>query len=78
MSHSKSLSNYDNNFINMIKESKLLIIDLDGTLIDFEKIDNAIIKELFSGNSFISIVDKILWKVNKLDVLGNGYARIKA
>ena len=48
MTNSKFLSDYDKKTIQKLKDSKLLIIDLDGTLIDFEKIDNIIISTLFS------------------------------
>lgn len=71
------LSDYDKDIIKKIKESKLLIIDLDGTLIDFEKIDNIIIAHLFPDNKVINSIDNILWKINRLDVFGNGYAGLK-
>lgn len=77
MTCSKNLSDYDRNFMKMLQESKLLIVDLDGTLIDFEKIDNIIIKQLFPDSRVIDTVDNILWKVNRLDVFGNGYAGLK-
>ena len=51
MTNSKFLSDYDKKTIQKLKDSKLLIIDLDGTLIDFEKIDNIIISTLFSWYS---------------------------
>lgn len=77
MTCSKNLSDYDRNFMKMLQESKLLIVDLDGTLINFEKIDNIIIKQLFPDSRIIDTIDNILWKVNRLDVLGNGYAGLK-
>lgn len=77
MTDSKNLSDYDRNFMKMLQESKLLIVDLDGTLIDFEKIDNIIIKQLFPDSRVIDTIDNILWKVNRLDVFGNGYAGLK-
>ena len=77
MTCSKNLSDYDRDFMKMLQESKLLIVDLDGTLIDFEKIDNMIIKQLFPDSRIIDTIDNILWKVNRLDVLGNGYASLK-
>ncbi|MBQ8379412.1 MAG: hypothetical protein IJX34_01190 [Clostridia bacterium] len=77
MTCSKNLSDYDRDFMKMLQESKLLIVDLDGTLIDFEKIDNMIIKQLFPDSRIIDTIDNILWKVNRLDVLGNGYAGLK-
>lgn len=77
MTGSKNLSDYDRNFMKMLQESKLLIVDLDGTLIDFEKIDNIIIKMIFPDSRIIDTIDNILWKVNRLDVIGNGYAGLK-
>lgn len=77
MTNSKNSSYYDNEIKKMYKDSKLLIIDLDGTLIDFEKIDNIIIARLFPDNKIINTIDNILWKVNRFDVFGNGYAGLK-
>ncbi len=77
MAYSVDLSNYDNELLKRLKESKLIIVDLDGTLIDFEKIDNIIISYLFPDNRVINSIDNILWKINKLDVFGNGYSTLK-
>ena len=77
MTNSNFLSDYDKNTIKKLKESKLLIIDLDGTLIDFENIDNIIIQTLFPDSKVVKFIDKMLWKINKLDVLGNGYTGLK-
>lgn len=77
MAYSENLSNYDKEHLKRIRESKLLIVDLDGTLIDFEKIDNMIISYLFPDNRLINSIDNILWKVNNLDVFGNGYSGLK-
>lgn len=77
MAYSENLSNYDKEHLKRIRESKLLIVDLDGTLIDFEKIDNMIISYLFPDNRLINSIDNILWKINNLDVLGNGYSGLK-
>ncbi len=77
MAEPKFLSDYDEDIIKKIKESKLLIVDLDGTLIDFEKIDNIIIAQLFPDSRIINSIDNILWKINRLDIVGNGYAGLK-
>lgn len=76
MANSNISSNYDE-IKRKYKESKLLIVDLDGTLIDFEKIDNIIIAQLFPDGRIINTIDNILWKVNRLDIFGNGYAGLK-
>lgn len=70
-------SEYDKCFERILKGSKTLIVDLDGTIINFEKIDNIIIEQLFPNNKFIVLIDDILWKINKLDLIGNGYAALK-
>ena len=72
MANSNYLSNYDKDTVNKLKESKLLIIDLDGTLINFEKIDNIIIASLFPESRVINSIDNILWKINRLELFGNG------
>ncbi len=77
MTCSKVLSNYDKETIKKLKESKLLIIDLDGTLINFENIDNMIISTIFKESKIIASIDNLLWKINRLDILGNGYAALK-
>lgn len=77
MANSNYLSNYDKDTVNKLKKSKLLIIDLDGTLINFEKIDNIIIASLFPESRVINSIDNILWKINRLDLFGNGYAGLK-
>lgn len=77
MAYSENLSNYDKEFFKRLKESKLLIVDLDGTLIDFEKIDNIITSYLFPNNKIINSIDNILWKINNLDVFGTGYGALK-
>ncbi len=77
MTNSKVLFNYDGKALKRLKDSKLLLIDLDGTLIDFEKIDNIIISTLFPNNQIINTIDNILWKINRLDILGNGYTALK-
>ncbi len=77
MSNQKTLFNYDKNFSKILKSSRLLMIDLDGTIIDFEKIDHIIIKELFPSSKAISFIDNLLWAINRLDIFGNGYAGLK-
>lgn len=77
MSNQRKSFNYDENLKKILRKSKLLMIDLDGTIINFEEIDHIIIGKLFPNSKVISFIDNILWKVNRLDVLGNGYAGLK-
>jgi len=55
----------------------LAIIDVDGTITDFFKIDKEIISKMFSGNFVISIIDEILWKINALDIITNRFLLFK-
>ena len=66
MANSNYLSNYDKDTVNKLKEPKLLIIDLDGTLISFEKIDNIIIASLFPESRVINSIDLYVIQLKKL------------
>lgn len=76
-----NLSNYnklmEEDIVLKIKSSKVLLVDLDGTLIDFETIDHNIIDEIFNSNKNINFLDRVLWKINRQDVFGNGYSALK-
>lgn len=59
-------------YLRLIKpKEKAVVFDLDGTLVDFKKIDKQIIKELFQNNIFIKIVDMLLWCLNDLEIMPN-------
>lgn len=55
----------------------LAIIDIDGTITDFYKIDRDIISQMFSRSKIISCLDKFLWKINSLDVITNRFILFK-
>ena len=62
----------EHEYLRLIKpKKKAIVFDLDGTLIDFKRIDKHIIKELFNKNFFIRGVDYFLWKVNDLEYMPN-------
>lgn len=54
----------------MKERNKIICIDIDGTLIDFKRIDNAIINKIFSKSKFVMLLDEFLWKINDLDIVG--------
>lgn len=54
----------------MKERKKIIYIDVDGTLLDFKSIDGCIISEIFTGNKLIKFIDKILWWINDLDMVG--------
>ncbi len=51
----------------------LAIIDIDGTITDFYKVDREIISELYGNNKVIKLLDKILWKINSMDIITNRF-----
>ena len=52
-------------------KEKAIIFDLDGTLVDFKKIDKMIIQNVFKNNIFIRIIDEILWLINDVEIMPN-------
>lgn len=48
-----------------------IVVDLDGTLIDFEKIDKKIIQSIYGENRGVKWIDKVLWKINSYDIITN-------
>ncbi len=49
----------------------IILVDLDGTLIDFKAIDDIIILKIFRNNRIVKFVNNILWKINLLDFFPN-------
>lgn len=49
-----------------------IVFDLDGTVTNFRRIDNKIIREeIFSQNKFVIFIDRLAWSVNQIDVIKN-------
>jgi len=55
----------------------LAILDIDGTITDFYKIDRKIISGMYGKNKAISILDNFLWKINSLDIVTNRFLLFK-
>lgn len=51
----------------------LIIIDVDGTITNFKKIDNEIISDMYKDNRLVIALDKLLWKLNGLDYFTNKF-----
>lgn len=51
----------------------LIIIDVDGTITNFKKIDHEIIIDMYKDNRFVMTLDKLLWKINGLDYFTNKF-----
>lgn len=56
----------------------LAVIDIDGTITDFRKLDGQIIFELYGTNKVVMLLDKMLWKINALDLITNRFIIFKA
>lgn len=56
---------------------ELIIVDLDGTLCEFENVDHKIIKHIFKKSKAVLLLDKLLWRINRLDLISNSYAIFK-
>ena len=56
---------------------ELIIVDLDGTLCEFENVDHKIINDIFKESEAVLLLDKLLWRINRLDLISNTYAIFK-
>lgn len=54
-----------------------VISDFDMTFFNFKQVDNKIIATIFYGHKFVLIVDKFLWKINSLGIIGNSMKGLK-
>lgn len=55
-----------------------ILFDLDGTITNFEELDNKIIREeIFKDCPIVVAIDKIAWKVNRLDLIKNTTIMLK-
>ncbi|MEG2348176.1 MAG: HAD family hydrolase [Clostridia bacterium] len=60
------------------KKQSVIIIDLDGTLCEFEKKDKEIIALIFDSSKIVMALDKILRKINNLDIIKTSNGILKA
>ena len=56
---------------------KLIFSDFDGTFFNFKEVDNKIIRHIFKNNLVVLFVDKLLWKINALGIIGNSMTGLK-
>lgn len=49
----------------------LIFVDIDGTINEFNTVDNHIIKEIFGNHKLVMLCDKLLWKINEFDFISN-------
>lgn len=51
----------------------VMLIDVDGTFFDFEKVDRKVISSVFKKKRLVRFVDKLAWAFNRLDILENTF-----
>lgn len=56
---------------------KSLIFDFDGTVSYFEANDHIIVDTIFGKNKIVHFIDKMLWNINRLDVIKNSMTMLK-
>lgn len=49
----------------------IVFVDIDGTINEFDTVDNKIIKEIFGNHMLVMFCDKLLWKINEFDFISN-------
>lgn len=55
----------------------VIILDVDGTVTNYERIDNLAISACFGKSKAVMWLDKLLWKVNKWDIIPNNFHLFK-
>ena len=62
----------------ILRKIPVIVFDLDGTVTDFEKIDNEIIRnQIFKNHKVVLFLDKMAWKVNEQDIIKNTTIMLK-
>ncbi|MDO4282422.1 MAG: hypothetical protein Q4D02_02195 [Clostridia bacterium] len=60
-----------------MKNRENVFVDIDGTMNVFRKTDHYIIQKMFEKHKQVLICDKLLWKINELDLISNSMAIFK-
>lgn len=55
----------------------IILFDVDGTVTNFERIDNLAIFKCFHSSKIVMRLDKFLWCINRLDVIANNFSLFK-
>ena len=62
----------------VLRKVPVIVFDLDGTVTDFRKIDNKIIRNhIFKNHKLTLALDKIAWKINEQDIIKNTTLMLK-
>lgn len=60
-----------------MSKRRAIIFDFDGTLTQFRRIDNEIIETIFDGHKIMLFIDRFLWIINGLGIIGNSMLGLK-
>lgn len=55
----------------------IILFDVDGTVTNFERIDNLAISKCFKTSKIVMWLDKFLWCINRLDWVANNFPLFK-
>lgn len=55
----------------------IILFDVDGTVANFERIDNLAISKCFKASKIVMWLDKLLWCINRLDLVANNFPLFK-
>lgn len=55
----------------------IILFDVDGTVTNFERIDHLAISKCFKAAKFVMWLDKLLWCINRLDIIANNFPLFK-
>lgn len=55
----------------------IILFDVDGTVTNFERIDNIAVFKCFKTSKIVMWLDKLLWCINRLDLIANNFPLFK-
>lgn len=55
----------------------IILFDVDGTVTNFERIDHLAISKCFRTSKIVVWLDKLLWCINRLDLVANNFPLFK-
>lgn len=55
----------------------IILFDVDGTVTNFERIDNIAVSKCFKTSKIVMWLDKLLWCINRLDLIANNFPLFK-
>lgn len=57
--------------------NSIILFDVDGTVTNYERIDNLAVSKCFGNSKIVVGLDKLLWKINRWDIIPNNFQLFK-